>query len=132
MILGVGVDLLNISRVKELYSKFNIRLPKKILSSEEFELFISSKNKESFLAKKFSSKEAFCKALGIGIGRGIDFKDITIKHDIFGKPIIVLSPNKYEIIENLFKQKIENIKFNISITDKTQYVNTFVVISASQ
>lgn len=131
MILGIGVDLLNINRIKDLFLKFNDKLSKKILSENELHDYKRSKDKINFLAKKFCAKEAFSKALGTGIGRGINFKDITITNDILGKPIITLSDNGFIFIENLFKKNIKNIQFNISITDEEPYVNCFVIISCN-
>lgn len=129
MILGVGIDLLNMGRIEELYLKFNDKLANKILSEEEFGDYKKSKNKINFLAKKFCAKEAFSKALGTGIGRGINFADITISNDILGKPIVFLSDNGFSFLENLFKKNAKNMQFDISITDETPFVNCFVVIS---
>lgn len=129
MILGIGVDLLNIGRIENLYSKFNDKLANKILSEEELNDYKKSKNKINFLAKKFCAKEAFSKALGTGIGRGINFMDIIISNDILGKPIILLSDNGFSFLEELFKKSIKNMQFDISITDEGPYVNCFVIIS---
>ncbi len=129
MILGVGIDLLNMGRIEELYLKFNDKLANKILSEEELGDYKKSKNKINFLAKKFCAKEAFSKALGTGIGRGINFADITISNDILGKPIVFLSDNGFSFLENLFKKNAKNMQFDISITDETPFVNCFVVIS---
>ena len=71
MILGIGIDLLNVNRVKVLYEKYKDKLPYKILSQEELDLYKNSNKKELFIAKRFSCKESFSKALGTGIGRGI-------------------------------------------------------------
>ena len=129
MILGIGVDLLNMGRIEELYLKFNDKLANKILSEEELGDYKKSKNKINFLAKKFCAKEAFSKALGTGIGRGINFADITISNDILGKPIVFLSDNGFYFLEKLYKKNTKNIQFNLSITDETPFVNCFVVIS---
>lgn len=129
MILGIGVDLLNIERVEKLYLKFENRLANKILSSEELNGYKKSKDKVNFLAKKFCAKEAFSKALGTGIGRGLNFSDITISNDILGKPIIFLSDNAFSFLETLFKKDIKNLQFDLSITDQKPYVNSFAIIS---
>ncbi len=131
MILGIGIDLLNINRVEELYLKYNNRFINRILSKEEIKDFKNSKQPINFLAKKFCAKEAFSKAMGTGIGRGINFIDITIKNDILGKPIILLSDNGYNVLEKLFKTSIKNIQFNISLTDENPYINAFVIISCN-
>ena len=54
MILGVGVDLLNINRVEMVFNKFSTRFVDRILADEELELYKKAKNKINFLAKRFS------------------------------------------------------------------------------
>lgn len=130
MILGIGIDLLNISRIEALNLKFQDKFAFKILSEDEFKEYNKSKYKIEFLSKRFCVKEAFSKALGTGMGRGINFVDITVKHDILGKPIILLSDKAYSILESIFKVEIDNIQINVSITDEKPYVNSFVVISS--
>ena len=73
MIFGIGTDVLELSRIKnpEL-------LAKKILTKTELQIFNFAKNKQNFVAKRFSVKEAVAKALGVGIGKSVSFKDIEI------------------------------------------------------
>lgn len=130
MILGIGIDLLNVDRVIKLTNKFNDKFPLKILSEEELRHYKKlTKNQIIFLAKKFCVKEAFSKAIGTGIGRGIDFKDINVSNDILGKPIITLTEKGYNFIEELYKTDYKFLQIDISITDEVQFVNAFVVIS---
>ncbi len=129
MILGIGVDLLNINRIQNVYNKFGNKFVKRILAYNEIELYNKSKNKINFLAKRFCAKEAFSKAIGIGIGRGIDMRDIIIKKDSLGKPSILLSDKGYSFIEKYYEKERTLIQFNISITDEPPYVNSFVIIS---
>ena len=129
MILGIGVDLLNILRIEDLYSKFGDKFARRILSDEELKNFNKSTNKINFLAKRFCAKEAFSKAIGTGIGRGVDFVDITIANNILGKPIILMSDKGFSFLEEIFKKDIKNMQFDISITDEKPYVNCFVIIS---
>lgn len=130
MILGIGIDLLNISRIEALNLKFQDKFAFKILSEDELKEYNKSKYKIEFLSKRFCVKEAFSKALGTGMGRGINFVDITVKHDILGKPIILLSDKAYSILESIFKVEIDNIQIDVSITDEKPYVNSFVIISS--
>ena len=74
MILGTGIDLLKISRVKKVHDKYGELFEKKILSEDE----IKKKTKISLtankLAKFFATKEAFVKALGSWYTKNISFK----------------------------------------------------------
>lgn len=129
MILGIGVDLLNINRIQNIYDKFGNKFINRILANDEIELYNKSKNKINFLSKRFCAKEAFSKAIGIGIGRGIDMRDIIIKKDSLGKPSILLTDKGYTFIEKYYEKERTLIHFNISITDEPPYVNSFVIIS---
>lgn len=129
MILGIGVDLLNINRIQNIYDKFGNKFINRILAKDEIELYNKSKNKINFLSKRFCAKEAFSKAIGIGIGRGIDMRDIIIKKDSLGKPSILLTDKGYTFIEKYYEKERTLIQFNISITDELPYVNSFVIIS---
>lgn len=129
MILGIGVDLLNINRIQNIYGKFGNKFINRILAKDEIELYNKSKNKINFLSKRFCAKEAFSKAIGIGIGRGIDMRDIIIKKDSLGKPSILLTDKGYTFIEKYYEKERTLIQFNISITDELPYVNSFVIIS---
>ena len=81
------------------------------------------------MVKRFCAKEAFSKAIGIGIGRGIDMRDIIIKKDSLGKPSILLTDKGYTFIEKYYEKERTLIQFNISITDEPPYVNSFVIIN---
>ena len=129
MILGIGVDLLNINRIQNIYDKFGNKFINRILAKDEIELYNKSKNKINFLLIIFCAKEAFSKAIGIGIGRGIDMRDIIIKKDSLGKPSILLTDKGYTFIEKYYEKERTLIQFNISITDEPPYVNSFVIIN---
>ena len=132
MILGLGIDLVDSNRIKKIFNKFGNKFLLKILSEEENMIFgkIEKINKKNnFLAKRFSAKESFLKALGIGLGRGIEFKDISILNNNYGKPEILLSEKAKKIIENLYKIDIIEIKIHVSITDEKNLINVITIIS---
>ncbi|WP_041083838.1 2-amino-4-hydroxy-6-hydroxymethyldihydropteridine diphosphokinase [Thermotoga profunda] len=81
MIIGTGVDVVEIERINENISK-------KILGPRELKEFEQIKDKKTYLASRFAAKEAFSKALGTGI-RNLSFKDIEIIHNSYGKPVLV-------------------------------------------
>ncbi|MDD2840340.1 MAG: holo-ACP synthase [Rickettsiales bacterium] len=130
MILGIGIDLLNMDRLIKLQEKFGNKFAEKILSQEEISHYKKLKqNQINFLAKKFCAKEAFSKALGTGIGRGISFDDITVGNDILGKPIIVLTEKGCNFLESLYKVDYKFLQIDISITDENPFVSAFAIIS---
>ena len=132
MILGFGIDLLEKNRIEKVYNNFNSNFVEKILSLEELSLFneVEDYNKKIyFLAKRFSVKEAFLKAVGIGMGRGILMKDITLKNNSFGKPELELNNISRDFLIKYFNNiDYDKINFIVSITDERLLINTAVII----
>ena len=113
-IFGVGIDIVEIQRIKEIYSRYGERFARKILSNSELRNFYKNKNKISFLAKRFAAKEAVGKALGVGIKNGSILKNIEIKNDLNGKPFVN--------INNIKKLNMaEKKEIHISLSDEKKY-----------
>ncbi|API79999.1 holo-ACP synthase [Staphylococcus argenteus] len=90
MIHGIGIDLIEIERIKVLYNKQS-KLVDRILTENEqrkFYGFTNEQRKIEFLAGRFATKEAFSKALGTGLGKHVAFNDIDCYNDDLGKPNI--------------------------------------------
>mgnify|MGYP001250222301 FL=1 len=113
-IFGIGTDIVDLERINKIYLKYGDKFAKKILNENELVNFNRSKNKSSFLGKRFAAKEAIGKASGIGILNGNLLKNIFIDHDKFGKPIVKLN-NKKE-----FKFYL-NKTIYISIADEKKF-----------
>lgn len=90
MIEGIGIDLLEIQRIKELLSR-QPNFSKRILTEKEVQYFqeLSAHRQIEFLAGRFAAKEAFSKAFGTGIGTELSFLDIAILPNAKNKPIII-------------------------------------------
>ena len=113
-IFGIGVDIVDLDRIKKIYSRYGDKFAYKILNNKEIKSFNLSKNKPSFLAKRFAAKEAIGKALGIGILNGFLLKNILIVNDDLGKPIAKL--NKKKEFELYYNKVI-----HISISDERKF-----------
>tara|TARA_B100001027_G_scaffold211385_1_gene179512 strand:- start:100 stop:486 length:387 start_codon:yes stop_codon:yes gene_type:complete len=123
-ILGVGVDIIKNNRFKLLTRKKNFIL--RTFSNNEIN-FSKKKNKNIlFLAKRFAAKESFSKSLGTGIRDDLNFKDIEILNDKFGKPYF----RKTKKINNLIYKKFKAKKYNLylSISDEKDYSIAFTII----
>jgi len=122
--LGIGVDIIENKRVKK--SLLNRKFLSRIFSNSEINDSRKSVNKAGFFSKRFAAKEAFSKALGTGFRNGLNFKDISIINDKFGKPFIKKS-NK---INNFMKKKFKTKKINIflSISDEKKHSVAFVIL----
>ena len=128
MILGTGIDLLKVSRVKKILDKYGDIFLKKVFSEDEIKKNKKIIFKANKLAKSFATKEAFVKALGTGFTKEISFKDISLKNEKNGKPFINLS-NRFQ---KYIKKKTPNgykIIINVSISDEKDYVISNVIIS---
>lgn len=86
MIVGIGVDIIEIERIQQAIEN-NGEFLNKYFTSGEVEYFIERKMKPQHIAGGFAAKEAISKALGTGF-RGIGLKDIEVLRDEFGKPYV--------------------------------------------
>jgi len=123
-IYGVGVDIIDNSRIKKLIKK-KIFL-KRILSKYELKSIKTRKNKISFLAKRFSAKEAFVKSLGSGFRNNLCFNDISILNDKNGKPYFKFNQK----VKNILKKKNRLTKFKVylSLSDEKKHSISYVVL----
>ena len=126
-IYGIGTDIVNIKRIEKSLKKNENNFKKRIFSKKEIIYCERKKNPTSFYAKRFAAKEALSKALGTGIRKGINFKDIEILNDNLGKPSISLKGNT----ANFLKKKIKSKKYSIhlSLTDDLPWAQATVIIS---
>lgn len=133
MIAGVGTDLISVKRIENLIFKFKEKFEEKVFTKNEIAKAQLIKNsgenfllRAKFYAKRFAAKEAFSKALGLGIGRGVDFKDIEIDNDQLGKPFIRILNQKDEFVRNHLNCK--NFAIHLSLSDEDLSASAFVVI----
>ena len=128
MILGTGIDLLKVSRIKKLLDNYGDIFVKKVFSEYEIKKNKNITLKVSKIAKSFSTKEAFVKALGTGFTKEISFKDISLKNEEGGKPIIDLSNRVQQYLKKKTPNGYKTI-INVSISDEKEYVISNVIIS---
>jgi len=126
-ILGTGIDIVENYRLKEILLKKKSNFKKKIFTINEVAYCEKKSNSISCYSKRFAAKEAFVKALGIGFKKNINFKDIEVVNNAYGKPYIFINKKIANKIKTLFKVK----KFNIllSISDEKKYSIASVIIS---
>ena len=125
-IFGIGTDIVNIKRIQKTLKVSN-NFKRRIFSKNEIIYCEKKKNPSSFYAKRFAAKEALSKALGTGIRKGINFKDIEIINNNYGKPTIKLRGST----ANFLKRKIKNKKYSIylSLSDDIPWAQATVIVS---
>ena len=126
-ILGIGTDIINIKRMRNFIQQNKKNFKKRIFSKNEIIYCDKKKEPYSYYAKRFAAKEALSKALGTGIRKGINFKDIEISNDNLGKPKIRLKGST----ANFLKKKIKTKKYYIylSLSDDSPWAQATVIIS---
>jgi len=124
-IYGIGTDIVDTSRIKKIFIN-NKKFKNRIFSKKEIKYCESRTNKIAHYSKRFAAKEAFVKALGTGISKGISFNEISIDNNKNGAPFIELIGKTKIIVRNLTKSKN---KIYLSLSDEKKYALAMVVIS---
>ena len=126
-IFGIGTDIVNIKRMEHSLKKHGFSFKNRIFSKKEISYCEKKKNSSSFYAKRFAAKEAFTKALGTGIRKGVNLKNIEITNNVYGKPLIRLKGN----LSRYLKKRIKSSKYDIhlSLSDDKPWAQATVIIS---
>ena len=124
IIVGIGVDIVDNNRIKK--SIKNKQFISRIFSKREINHSKKLSNKVNFFSKRFAAKESLSKAIGTGFRKNLNFKDITIVNDKYGKPSYELSTNAKKLIYSKFK--VKKIKISLSLADEKKYSIAFSVI----
>ena len=128
-IFGIGTDIVNIKRMEKLLKRNSDSFKKRIFSKNEIIYCERKKNPSTFYAKRFAAKEALSKALGTGIRKGINFKNIEISNNNFGKPSIKLSGSTATYLKSQIKGKKYSIY--LSLSDDVPWAQATVIICYS-
>ena len=129
-IFGIGTDIVNINRMRSSLKKYNMKFKKKIFSKNEILYCEKKRLPSASYAKRFAAKEAFTKALGTGIRKGINLRNIEITNNVYGKPLIQLKGD----LSSYLKKKIKSSKYDIhlSLSDDKPWAQATVIISYSK
>ncbi|MBS1518896.1 MAG: holo-ACP synthase [Bacteroidetes bacterium] len=111
MVLGLGIDIIEVKRIRKIMEDYGDRFLKRILTDSEINYCMKFSKPELHLAGRFASKEAYSKSIGTGIGKSFSWKDIEILNDERGKPFVV----------HIKDTEYANYKFQISISHTEEY-----------
>ena len=123
-IYGIGTDIVRVDRIRKSLKKNTYLV--RLFHKEEISKCKKTKNSSNCFAKRFAAKEAFSKALGTGISKGINFNEIIVLNEKNGKPFIKLIDKTKKIVLKKIKKKY---KIAISLTDEKNYAVAFVTIT---
>lgn len=123
MIYGIGIDLVRVKRIEDALRRFGERFQEKVFTAGEIKYCLQKRNPFPNFAARFSAKEAFVKALGLGIRRGVHWRDVEVQRGPLGKPVLKLSGRALEICQ---RERVEGIF--LSLTHDHEYSSAMVVL----
>ena len=128
MIYGIGTDIVQISRVEAALARSGPRFAEKILGPEELAKYHARSSKNAvrglrFLATRFSAKEAFSKAIGLGMRMPMTWRSAQMLNAPGGKPVIVCSGALEEFM------RANGLTAQVSVSDEADYAVAFVIVT---
>lgn len=128
-IYGIGTDVCDIRRMAATVQRRGERFAERVLGPAEMQVYLARRARvESrglrFLATRFSAKEAFSKAIGLGIRSPMTWRACEILNEPSGKPFIRLSGE----LATWFAER--RLSAHVTVTDETDYAASFVVVEA--
>ena len=99
MILGIGIDIIEVERIRASYEKFGDRFINRILHPNEISYCLSYRAPGPFLAARFAAKEAISKAFGTGIGAQLGWHDMEVGRKATGEPFVFLHGGGQALLE---------------------------------
>jgi holo-[acyl-carrier protein] synthase len=133
MILGIGSDLIDITRIAKVIERHGDRFLDRIFTDVERAKALRRANSEKMVvatyAKRFAAKEACAKALGTGIMRGVWWRDMGVVNLPGGRPTMRLTGGALERLRQITPEGFE-AQIDLSITDDWPLAQAFVIISA--
>ncbi|MBM3837862.1 MAG: holo-ACP synthase [Verrucomicrobia bacterium] len=100
MILGLGIDIIEVARIRASHERFGERFLQRILLPGEIAYCLSHKFPAPHLAARFAAKEAISKAFGTGIGSSLGWHDMEVARKDTGEPFVVLHGAGQKLLEN--------------------------------
>lgn len=123
MIIGVGMDIVEVGRVQRLWADYGQRFAHRILDDEEREELARQSHPEWLLAKRFAVKEAFGKAIGTGIRYPVTWTRIGLGHDPLGRPHLRLHAE----VEQLLTERGVR-RHHVSVSDERHFASAIVIL----
>lgn len=127
MIYGIGTDVCDIRRIEAVLQRQGERFVRKVLTDAEFTVWQKRSARWPqrglrYLATRFSAKEAFSKAVGLGIRMPMSWRACEVANLPSGQPVIVL----YGDLKTWFEA--QGLRAHVTVTDETDYAASFVVV----
>ena len=123
MIVGSGIDLVEIARIAQAIDRYSTRFTQRIYLPGEIEYCLRKRHSAESFAARFAAKEAAAKALGTGIQHGVGWKDIEVTREPGGRPALRLHGRAAQIAANMHVHAIA-----LSLTHTSVYALAQVLL----
>jgi holo-[acyl-carrier protein] synthase len=121
MVLGIGIDIIEIDRIKKSIDKYGDSFLNKIYTNMEIEYSLLKANKYQHLAARFAAKEAIAKALSYSGENGFNWQDIEIYNEVNGMP-------KVRLFNKLLALLGDDKQIHITMSHSENYVTCFALL----
>jgi holo-[acyl-carrier protein] synthase len=129
MIIGLGNDMVDISRIEKTLLAHGDRFTERIFTPTEREKSDRRANRAASYAKRFAAKEACAKALGTGFSHGVFWRDMGVVNDSSGKPTMTLTGGALLRLRQITPSGYKAV-INLTITDDHPFAQAIVIIEA--
>ena len=125
MIVGIGIDIVEVSRIRKMLDDYGSRFSERVFTSDEIAYCISKRFPAIHFSARFFAKEAFFKALGTGLSGKLRWRDVAVLNREGGMTEIILNGEAQKICR---RKRILNIKVSLSHT--REYAAAVIVLES--
>ena len=125
MILGTGIDIIEVERIRASYERFGERFLNRILRPAEIAYSLSHRSPAPFLAARFAAKEAISKAFGTGIGAQLGWQDMEVGRKESGEPFVILHEAGKRLLEDRGGRIV-----HLSLSHTEQHVTAMAILES--
>jgi holo-[acyl-carrier protein] synthase len=129
VILGIGSDLIDITRIEQALERFGPRFVNRVFTPVEQGKSEARANRAASYARRFAAKEACAKALGTGLRNGVFWRDMGVVNRPGGQPTVVLTGGAKARLEAMTPPGM-TARIDLSMTDDPPLAQAIVIISA--
>jgi holo-[acyl-carrier protein] synthase len=123
MIHGIGTDIVEVSRIERILKKWGDRFLYRVYADDEIEYCRNKAFPAMHFAARFAAKESFLKCLGIGLGMGVKLREIEVRNNELGNPVLKMNEEISNILESFGVKAI-----HVSMTHTREQAHAIVVL----
>ncbi|MGC6511615.1 MAG: holo-ACP synthase [Parvibaculales bacterium] len=137
MILGVGTDMVDVTRIATALEEHKQQFKNRVFTRSEQDYAEARPDPAAAYAKRFAAKEAFAKALGVGLkglgaghDKGVSFTEIEVSNTELGKPELTVSGSALDVLSEQVRAASggEGVKIHLSLSDELPFATAYVII----